>query len=69
MKIKDNRNKPIEFSKLVVGDFFEYDDYIWVKYDMDYTEDNSLNLCDFVIDSILPDTIVVPLNVELVINK
>ena len=69
MKIKDNRNKPIEFSKLVVGDFFEYDDYIWVKYDMDYTEDNSLNLYDFVIDSILPDTIVVPLNVELVINK
>lgn len=69
MKIKDNRNKPIEFSKLVIGDFFEYDDYIWVKYDMDYTEDNSLNLYDFVIDSILPDTIVVPLNVELVINK
>ena len=69
MKIKDNRNKPIEFSKLVVSDFFEYDDYIWVKYDMDYTEDNSLNLYDFVIDSILPDTIVVPLNVELVINK
>lgn len=69
MKIKDNRNKPIEFSKLVVGDFFEYDDYIWVKYDMDYTEDNSLNLYHFVIDSILPDTIVVPLNVELVINK
>lgn len=69
MKIKDNRNKPIEFSKLVIGDFFEYDDYIWIKYDMNCTADNSLNLYDCVMDSILPATIVVPIDVELVINK
>lgn len=69
MKITDKRKKPVEFKELAVGDFFEYDDYIWVKYDMEYIENNSLNLDDCVRDSIFPATMVVPVEVELVINR
>lgn len=69
MKITDKRKKQVEFGKLAVGDFFEYDDYIWVKYDIDYVRDNSLNLDDCVTYSVLPATMVVPVEVELVLNR
>ena len=69
MKITDKRKKPVEFGKLAVGDFFEYDDYIWVKYDMDYMENNSLNLDDCDRHSILPATMVVPIEAEIIIYR
>ena len=69
MKITDKRKKPVEFKELAVGDFFEYDDYIWVKYDMEYIENNSLNLDDCVRGSILPATMVVPVEIEIIIYQ
>ena len=69
MKITDKRKKPVEFGKLAVGDFFEYDDDIWVKYDTDYIENNAFSLDDCVKNSILPATMVVPLEVELIITR
>ena len=69
MKITDKRKKPVEFKELAVGDFFEYDDYIWVKYDIDYVGDNSLNLDDCVTYSVLPATMVVPVEVEIIIYR
>ena len=71
MKITDNRNKPIEFKKLIEGQFFEYDSDIWIKYDFDYIPNvpNAMNLCDCSKYTFTPNMMVVPVEVELVINR
>ena len=69
MKITDNRNKPIEFKKLIEGQFFEYDSDIWIKYDFDCINPNAMKLCDFSKYTFMPNVMVLPVEVEVVINR
>ena len=69
MKITDNRNKPIEFNNLVEGQFFEYNSDIWIKYDFDCINQNAMNLCDCSKYTFMPNMMVLPVEVEVVINR